>query len=587
MRRRYEQFRAALPKLEFRPALALRRAIQQGYTKATFRADMMAGLVVGVVALPLSMALAIASGVPPQHGLYTAIVAGALIAILGGSKVQVSGPTAAFVVILAPIATRYGLGGLLCATVMAGVILIVMGLTRMGRLIQFIPYPVTTGFTAGIAVVIATLQMRDLLGLQVAHMPEKYLERVLALAAALPTARWPDMLIGASTLALLLLVPRLTKRVPAPLVALTLTTVVAALCTRLIPDFHVETISSRFSYQSGGALHSGIPQLPPLPVWPWTLPGANGHALPVTVEFFRTLLSSAFAIAILGAIESLLSAVIADGLSGKKHDPDAELLAQGIGNVVAPFFGGIAATGAIARTATNVRSGALTPIAAVVHSVFVLVAIVALAPLLGYLPMSALAALLLVVAWNMSEAKHFFHTARVAPRSDVAVLLLCFSLTILFDMVVSVTFGVLLAAVLFMKRMADVADVRVVGDRHSQVLEPLPEGALIYEIAGPLFFGAAQKAASILSLVQEGVRVVIIDMRAVPVMDATGLVNLDSVFEKLARRKIYVIVGGIQEQPMSVFVKAGWQQRTEIFALRESVEEGIRLARARLSAGAA
>lgn len=579
MRRRYQQFRAALPRLQLHPAAALRTAFRQGYTRDIFRADALAGLVVGIVALPLSMALAIASGVPPQYGLYSAIVAGGVIAVLGGSKVQVSGPTAAFVVILAPISARYGLGGLLCATAMAGLLLILMGVTRMGKLIHFIPYPVTTGFTAGIGVVIATLQVRDLLGLNVAHMPEKYLERVGALVHALPTARWQDLVVGAFTLFVLLLFPRITKRVPAALVALGLAAVGAALLHRFFPTFDVATIHSRFSYTSGGHVYGGIPQLPPMPVFPWNFPGADGRPLHVGPEFFRTLLSSAFAIAVLGAIASLLSAVVADGLTGKQHDPDAELVAQGFGNLIAPFFGGIAATGAIARTTTNIRSGGRTPIAALIHSVFVLTMLL-LAPVLGYLPMASLAALLLVVAWNMSEVKHFVHTVRVAPRSDVVVLLACFSLTIVFDMVVSVTFGVLLAAVLFMKRMADLADVRVVGERHSQVHDPLPHDVLIYEIAGPLFFGAAQKAASTLGVVQTGIRVVILDMRAVPFMDATGLVNLESVIAKLNRAHVMVILGGVQEQPRKVFEKAEWNKEEKHFLICNTIQEAVDAGRA-------
>ncbi|MBK8173077.1 MAG: C4-dicarboxylic acid transporter DauA [Sandaracinaceae bacterium] len=581
MRRRYEQLRAALPHVQLQPAAALRRAWKQGYTREIFRADLVAGIAVGVVALPLSMALAIASGVPPQHGLYTAIVGGAIIAILGGSKVQVSGPTAAFVVLLAPVSARYGLGGLLLATAMAGVILIAMGVMRMGRLIQFIPYPVTTGFTAGIAVVIATLQFKDLLGLDVPHTPEKYLERVGELFRALPSSRWQDFAVGAFTLIVLLLVPRFTKRVPAALIALSLAAAGATLLPHVIPQFSVATIGTRFSYVADGVVHGGLPQLPPLPVLPWNFPAADGHPLVLSLELVRSLLSSAFAIAVLGAIASLLSAVVADGLSGKRHDPDAELVAQGVGNIIAPFFGGIAATGAIARTATNVRAGARTPIAAVIHSVFLLVAIAACAPLLSYLPMASMAALLLVVAWNMSEARHFLHTVRVAPKSDVLILLTCFSLTILFDMVVSVTFGVLLAALLFMKRMADVADVRMVGDRHSQLLEPLPQSVLIYEIAGPLFFGAAQKAASVLGDVQAGVSIVIIDMRAVPIMDATGLVNLESVLAKLNEAKVLVIFGGVQKQPMSVFDHADWPKDDARFLICETIQEAIAQARSR------
>ncbi|HYX25022.1 MAG TPA: SulP family inorganic anion transporter, partial [Thermoanaerobaculia bacterium] len=449
MPRRYEAPPGTVvPSLPLKLGTALLARLHQGYSRADLRADLLAGMVVGIVALPLSMALAVASGVAPQHGLYTAIVAGSVVAALGGSMVQVSGPTAAFVVLLAPVSAKFGLGGLILATLMAGILLVAMGTGKLGSLIQFVPYPVTTGFTAGIAVVIATLQLKDFLGLTVA-MPETYLEKVAALARALPTLRWQDLAVGLFTLAILMLWPRVTRKVPGPLIALALGGILAHLLTLWLPGFQVATIHSRFA--------DGIPQLPPQPVIPWHLPGPDGHPIGLSFGLIRTLIPSAFAIAMLGAIESLLSAVVADGMTGGSHDPDAELVAQGVGNLVAPFFGGIAATGALARTATNVRSGARSPLAAIFHSGFVLLAVLLFAPVLNYLPMASLAALLLIVAWNMSEAKHFAHAMRVAPRSDVIVLLTCFGLTVIFDMVVSVTAGVLLAALLFMRRMAEVS----------------------------------------------------------------------------------------------------------------------------------
>jgi SulP family sulfate permease len=322
------------------------------------------------------MALAVASGVPPQHGLYTALVAGGLIAILGGSRVQVSGPTAAFVILLAPVSARFGLAGLLLASLMAGALLVVMGLARMGRLIEFVPYPVTTGFTAGIAVVIATLQAKDFLGLRVEGNPEHYLDRVRALAQALPTANVWDAAIGTLTLVLLFAWPRLTSRVPAPLVALALAAVTATVCAAYVPGFEVATIGSRFhTIGPGGQVVAGIPRQLPSLAWPWSMPGAGGAPPGLSFGLVRALLPSAFAIAMLGAIESLLSAVVADGMTGRKHDPDGELVAQGIGNLVAPFFGGFAATGALARTATNVRAGARSPLASVVHSLSILAAL--------------------------------------------------------------------------------------------------------------------------------------------------------------------------------------------------------------------
>jgi SulP family sulfate permease len=562
-----------------RIAAALRAVLREGYDAHALRADLMAGIVVGVVALPLSMALAIASGVPPQHGLYTAIVGGFLIALLGGSTVQVSGPTAAFVVILAPIAARFGLGGLLVATLAAGVILFAMGAAGMGQFIEYVPYPVTTGFTAGIAVVIGTLQLKDFLGLTVARMPEHYLERLGALLKALPTLRLADVAVGVLTLAVLALWPRFNRRVPAAIVALTIAAVTPPALARVVAGFEVATINTRFSYEAAGVRRPGIPREPPRPVRPWRLPGPDGAPLHMSLDLLRELMPAAFAIAMLGAIESLLSATVADGMTRRKHDPDAELMAQGIGNVVAPFFGGIAATGAIARTATNVRSGARSPLAAVFHSLVVLSAVLILAPWLGYLPMAALAALLLMVAWNMSDSQHFAHLLRVAPRSDVAVLLTCFTLTVVFDMTVSVTAGVLMAALLFMRRMAEVSGVELVGEGHPALAEPLPRGVVLYDIAGPLFFGAAQKAMRSLQAMEgRHVRVVVLDMEHVPAVDATGIVALESLVARLNEGGIKVIVVAIQAQPLRALARAGWRNRKGRLRIFRSFERGIALA---------
>jgi len=561
------------------PAAALRHVLRSGYGWRDLRADLLAGIVVGIVALPLSMALAIASGVPPQQGLYTAIVAGSVTALLGGSRFQVSGPTAAFVVLLAPISSQFGVGGLLVATLMAGAILVLLGALRMGGLIQFVPHPVTTGFTAGIAVVIATLQLKDFAGLSVPSMPAHYVERVTALVHALPSARPLELGIGTFTLGALLLWPRITRRVPAPLVALGLGAVLAVALQQLFPSFHAETIQTRFSYPQGGTILPGIPRLPPLFSWPWSWPDASGRPLELSWSLLRDLAPSAFAIALLGAIESLLSAVVADGMTGTQHDPDAELLAQGAGNLIAPFFGGIAATGAIARTATNIRYGARSPLAAFFHSGFVLLAVLAAAPLLGYLSMASLSALLLVVAWNMCDAQHFLHTLRVAPRSDIFVLLTCLTLTVVFDMVVSVGVGVVLAALLFMRRMAELSSVTLVGKGHGSISPPLPASVIVYEIAGPLFFGAAQKAMSALAQVSQGVRTVVLDVRDVPAMDATGLVNLESTLQRLHRDGVMVLLGGLQPQPASVLAHAGIESEDGRLVLCESFDDAIALAR--------
>ena len=568
-----------------RVGAALRAVLRGGYGPVDFRHDAMAGIVVGIVALPLSMALAIASGVPPQHGLYTAIVGGAVIGLLGGSRVQVSGPTAAFVAILAPISARFGLGGLLVATAMAGVILIVLGATGMGKLVEFVPFPVTTGFTAGVAVVIATLQLRDFLGLTILRMPEQFLHRVGTLFSALPTARGPDMAVGVVTLALLLVWPRFSRRWPAPLVAMSVAGVGAFAVARFVPAFRFATINTKFAYVLDGVLRPGIPHQLPLPVLPWHLASATGQPLHLTLDLVQALAPSAFAIAMLGAIESLLSAVVADGMTGHKHDPDVELIAQGAGNLIVPFFGGIAATGALARTATNVRSGARSPLSAVCHSVFVLASVMVLAPVLGYLPMASMAALLLVVAWNMGEWRHFADMLRHAPRSDIVVLVACFALTIVFDMVVSVTVGIMLSALLFIRRMAEVSGVTLVGESHPLVDEPLPRGLLLYEIAGPLFFGAAQRAIGVIARIdRRGVKVVVLDVTAVPAVDATGLMNLQSLVARLNEGGIKVILAGVQPQPLRTFARAGWRMRKGRLRIFRSFERGLALARATVAA---
>ena len=533
----------------------VRATIKEGYSFKKFRADLVAGVIVGVVALPLSMALAIASGVPPQYGLYTAIVAGCVIALTGGSRTNVSGPTAAFVVLLAPISVKYGIGGLALASLMGGAVLVVLGVVRLGRFISFVPYPVTTGFTAGIAVVIATLQVKDMLGLEVQTTGPHYWERVHDLWLALPSVSLADAGIGMFTLLVLILWPKVTKKLPSPLVAIVLGTL-AALALAGLAGEQVATIGSRFSYMLNGQTFAGIPQLPPMPMLPWDLSGADGKPIGLSIELLRDLALAALAIAALGAIESLLSAVVADGMVGTRHDPDSELVGQGLGNIIGPFFGGFAATGAIARTATNIRSGGRSPVAAVVHSLFVLAAVLALAPALSYLPMASLAALLLVVAWNMSDARHFVHTIRVAPHSDVAVLLTCFGLTVMFDMVVAVGIGMVMAAFLFMRRMAEISGSRLIGNGVAASRDDLPPGVLIYEIAGPLFFGAAEKAVRGISTAG-GTSVLIIDMHAVPAIDVTGLVAFQSLLTRMRTQGTRVILAGLDAEPRKVLTRAG------------------------------
>ncbi|MBX3154360.1 MAG: C4-dicarboxylic acid transporter DauA [Deltaproteobacteria bacterium] len=545
----------------------LRRKLREGYTRQDLRADALSGLVVGVVALPLSMALAIACDVPPQHGLYTAIIAGILCSLLGGTRFQVTGPTAAFVVILLPIVHKYGLGGLLVAGMMAGVMLVAMGLARLGRFMQFVPHPVTTGFTMGIAVVIGVFQLKDVLGLSLPRT-EGTFEYLSAVWDARGQVNGWDVAVAVLVVALLLWLPRVQKRVPAPLVALAVASVAVVVCTHLIPGFHATTIGSKFSYTLGGETHGGIPPLPPLPIVPW-----DGS---LDFRMVRELLPSAFAIAMLGAIESLMAAVVADGMSGTEHDPNSELIALGIANIVCPFFGGIAATGALARTATNIRAGARSPFSATLHAVFILTCTIALAPLVSYLPMAGLAGLLLVVARNMSEARHFVRLSRVAPGADVMVMLTCFGLTVVFDMVVAVTFGILLAALLFMKQMAVLtrANLRSVTDTKVEV----PDGVRVYELAGPLFFGAAKTAMEALHTAGGTDHTVILAMQHVPTMDATGLVALESALDRLHRSKVKVIFAGLTSEVHDILDRAGIKRSPGRLAYAPDVDTAISMA---------
>ena len=546
----------------------LRARFREGYRSSDVRADAMAGMVVGVVALPLSMALAIASEVPPQHGLYTAIIAGIVCALLGGTRHQITGPTAAFVVILVPVVREFGLTGLLLAGLMAGVIQVAMGLAKFGRFMTFIPHPVTTGFTSGIAVVIATLQLKDVLGLKPAPS-ETYFEGLENLWHARDMFNGSELGVALFTLAVLIYFPRVTRKVPAPLVALVAAAVGVALMAHFVDGFHVTTVGSKFA--------GGIPQTPPTPVLPWAMAGPDGAPMDLSFATIKALAPSAFAIAMLGAIESLLAAVVGDTMAGTKHEPNAELISLGIGNIICPFFGGIPATGALARTATNINAGAQSPLSAVFHSILVLGCTVALAPLVGYLPMAAMAALLLIVAKNMSEARHFVHLVKVAPRSDVLVLLTCFGFTVVFDMVIAVSIGVVLAALLFMRRMAELTQARLETPAATLDFE-LPAGIRVYEINGPLFFGAAQRAINIVDQVKHTRGTVIINVAKVPAMDATGLVALETILKKLERTGQKTILAGVNAQPAEVLERAGVVRRAGVLAFAPDVDTALSMA---------
>ncbi|KHL70483.1 MULTISPECIES: C4-dicarboxylic acid transporter DauA [Pseudomonas] len=538
---------------------AWRQTLRAGYSRSSLQGDLAAGLTVGIIAIPLAMALAIAVGVPPQHGLYTVLVAAPLIALLGGSRFNISGPTAAFVVILLPITQQYGIGGLLLCTLLAGLILIALGLLRAGKLISFVPYPVTLGFTAGIGIVIATLQIKDFLGLQPQGEPAHYVAQLMSLGEALPTLQFGDALVGMVCLGVLIVWPRFVPKIPGHLVALLVGTLLGLLLESV--GLPLATLGERFSYVLDGVEHPGIPPFLPSFAWPWDLPGPDGQPLVLSFELIRQLMAPAFAIAMLGAIESLLCAVVADGMAGTKHDPNAELLGQGIGNLVAPLFGGITATAALARTATNVKAGAFSPVAAIVHAGVVLLAVLLLSPLFSYLPMSALAALLLMVAWNMSEAHHVVHTVKIAPRTDVLVLLVCLVLTVLFDMVLAVGVGLLLAAGLFIKRMSDVTDTASLPPGYHEALHDLPEGVAAYAIRGPLFFGAAEKALDALRRFDREMKVVIVEMSAVPLLDMTALAALESILDHYQRHGIGLVLVGTTPRVRLKLRRAGIHRR--------------------------
>ncbi len=485
-----------------------------------FMRNLGAGLVVGVVALPLAMAFAIASGARPEQGIYTGIVAGLLASLFGSSRVSISGPTGAFIVILAGITAQYGIGGLQIATLMAGLILLAMGLVKLGGIIRFIPTPVITGFTAGIAVIIFVGQWKDFFGLAPAASGQHFHEKLIALVEAMPGLHLPTMLLALGALVLVVLMPRVTRRIPSPLVAM----LAATLAQAYFQFDGVATIGSAF-----GGIPSGLPEL--------QLPE-------VTFGRVLELIGPAFTIAMLGAIESLLCAVVADGMTGTRHNPNQELVGQGIANLATPFFGGFAATGAIARTATNIRNGGNSPLAGIVHALVLLAVIVALAPLAAHIPLAALAAILFVVAWNMSEARHFVDLLRHAPANDRALLLITFLLTVFADLVIAVNVGVLLAALLFMKRMSETVTIEGESDTSLAGVCPVgvPKGVQIYSIDGPLFFGAAATFERTLAGLHDQTRVLILRLGQVPMVDATAMQALADLTRHFQQRGVKVLL---------------------------------------------
>ncbi len=540
------------------------------YDRGQFAADLGAGIVVGIVALPLAIAFAIASGVTPERGLYTAVIAGFLISALGGSRVQIGGPTGAFVVIVYGIVQRHGVDGLLLATLMAGVILIALGLARLGTAIKFIPFPVVTGFTAAIGAIIAVQQLRDAFGLRLERAPAEFIERIGVYLEHADTVNAYAVVLTALTLLIVLLWPRVSRRIPAPFVALIAGTAV----THLL-GWPVETIGSRF-----GEISAALPR-PTLP--------------PVSLAAIRELAGPAFAIAALGAIESLLSAVVADGMIGGRHRSNMELVAQGIANVASPLFGGMPATGAIARTATNIKSGGRTPVAGMIHALVLLLITLFFGRWAALIPLAVLAAIVLVVAWRLSEWKVFVNELR-APWSDCAVMLTTFVLTIVVDLSVAIGVGMVLASFLFMRRMAEVTNVTVVsrefddgtaggGDDAGAIYRRrIPEGVEVYEINGPFFFGAAEKFKATLDQVSRRPKVLIVRMRHVPTIDSTAMHALKDLIRRTRGQGTQVLLSDVHSEPLVALQRADFLDEVGEDNLFGDVDAALAAARSRIAA---
>lgn len=543
--------------------------IRDGYSFNRFMRDILAGITVGVIAIPLAMALAIASGVPPQYGLYTAGIAGMITALAGGSKLSVSGPTAAFVVILFPVAQQFGLQGLLVATLFSGIILLIMGLARLGRVIEYIPLSVTLGFTAGIAITIASMQFVDFFGLTPTVESDDFITRIMMVGSSLSTLQWGDTLVGITTLGILILWPKLKINFPGHLPA-----IIAGVLVMLAYQWFghdIQTIGSKFSYLlPNGEEGQGIPPVLPSFVLPWNVPAESG-SFEWTWKNISALLPAAFSMAVLGAIESLLCAVILDNMTRTKHNPNSELLGQGLSNIVAPFFGGITSTAAIARSAVNFKAGATSPVSAIVHSLFVLAALLFFARYLSYLPLAAMAALLFMVAWNMSEARKIKDIMQKAPKGDIAVLLVCLFLTVFFDMIIAISIGVVLAALLFMKNIADLTKLTEID------CEQFDENEILYTIQGPLFFAAAERIFSELSELSDHYQTIILDWDHVTLLDVGGLQAFTRFMEDLNEGK-RVMICNIPFQPLKTLARAKIQPiegRLDFYSSREEIFEEL------------
>lgn len=540
-----------------------------GYTRQHFISDLTAGLIVGVVALPLAIAFAIASGVSPEKGLITAVIGGFLISALGGSRVSIGGPTGAFVVIIYGIVQQHGLAGLTIATIMAGILLVIMGIARLGSVIKFIPHPVVVGFTSGIAIIIFMSQVKDFLGLTMGSVPADFIEKVVAYSHNIGSINLYALAIGVSSVLIITLWPRVSRKVPGSLIALLAATIVTQ-----IFSLPVETIGSKF-----GEISVAFP-MPSIP-----------H---VDLATIHDLMGPAITIALLAAIESLLCAVVADGMIGGKHRSNMELVAQGIANIASPLFGGIPATGAIARTATNVRNGGRTPIAGMIHAVVLLLIMLFFGRWATLIPLSSLAAILVIVAYNMSEWRSF-HSLLKSPRSDVIVLVTTFLLTVIFDLTIAIEVGIVLAVFLFMRRMASVTNVGVVtrelsdddetDDPNGIEKHAVPEGVEVYEINGPFFFGAAYKFEESMNVIEAKPKVRVIRMRKVPAIDSTGLHALEQAYESCRKHGIGFVISGIHAQPLSALETSGLLEKIGEENVQSNIAESLERAREILRGG--
>lgn len=511
----------------------------KNYSKEQFIKDIISGVIVAIIALPLSIALALASGVGPEEGLYTAIIAGFVISFFGGSTVQIAGPTAAFASIVAGIVAKNGMEGLAVATVLAGIFLILMGLLKMGSMIKFIPYTITTGFTAGIAVTIAIGQLKDFMGLTFTNSPIDTMGKVSEIANSMDTFNGTALLIGLIALGIMVIMPKILPRIPPSLIAVIVTAAMVELM-----QMPVNTIGDLYT------ISSALPKF---------------HMPAISFDLIQSVLPDALTIAILAAIESLLSAVVADEMVGGRHNSNMELVAQGLGNTASAMFGGIPATGAIARTAANIKNGGRSPIAGMVHAVVLLLILVLLMPYAALIPMPTIAAILFIVAYNMSGWRTFANIVKVSPKSDVAVLLLTFALTVIFDLVVAIGVGLVLSCLLFMKRMADVSDIKeweyveITSDSEGRY-KPVPKHVMVYEITGPMFFGSAEKIPHVTN--RDGTKsVLILRFRAVPAVDTTAMNGILRSVEECEQAGIQVIFSHVNEQPMEVFRKFGLVDR--------------------------